>query len=234
MRITLNLEPKHAFTLLSLLVLVVGFSLVVASPLGTKPDPGHSGSELQPGSIDRTRLADNAVGSTELLSDSASLPKVSGGRLSVSGSNIIATNDVCANGGSPCLSGAGGGGVPSGAVMFFNLASCPSGWTELTTARGRYVVGLPASGSLAGTAGTALSNLENRAVGQHTHGITDPGHAHTYTPPVYTSTGSGSSKAGVGGATSTSSNPTGISIQNTGTVAGTNAPYIQLLACQKS
>jgi len=51
----------------------------------------------------------------------------------------------------------GGGAIPSGAVIFFNLASCPQGWRELTSARGRYIVGLPAGGTLGATVGTALS-----------------------------------------------------------------------------
>lgn len=33
--------------------------------------------------------------------------------------------------------------VPSGAIMYFDMTSCPSGWTEFTTARGRYIAGLP-------------------------------------------------------------------------------------------
>lgn len=80
-----------------------------------------------------------------------------------------------------------GGGVPAGTVAFFNLAVCPAGWTELTSARGRYLVGLPAAGTLAGTAGTALSNLEDRPVGQHLHNITDPSHSHGI--PSYSSAG---------------------------------------------
>jgi hypothetical protein len=39
--------------------------------------------------------------------------------------------------------------TPAGAVMFFNLATCPPGWTELVSARGRYLVGLPSAGTLA-------------------------------------------------------------------------------------
>lgn len=73
--------------------------------------------------------------------------------------------------------------TPSGAVMFFDLAACPAGWTELTDARGRVLVGLPDGGSLGATVGTALSNQENRAVGQHDHPVDDPGHGHTVTDP---------------------------------------------------
>ncbi len=142
------------------------------------------------------------------------------------GDNKVLTSD--ANGLATWQSAA----VPSGFVGFFNLASCPNGWTELTSARGRYLVGLPSGGTLASTAGTALTNLENRAVGAHAHTVTDPGHSHTYSSSVGTS---GASNGWTGQATSaqTSTGMTGITIGNAGSVAGTNAPYIQLLVCQK-
>lgn len=124
-------------------------------------------------------------------------------------------------------------GVPSGAIMFFNLASCPTGWTEDTASRGRYVVGLPSGGSLASTTGTALTDKENRAVGQHAHDITDPGHTHKNTMTGQ-DTPSGANYAGPGNTTgNTGSAATGISVVATGTTAGTNAPYIQYLACSK-
>jgi hypothetical protein len=133
------------------------------------------------------------------------------------------------------------GGVPSGAVIFFNLATCPSGWTELSSARGRYLVGLPAGGTLAGTAGTALGDLENRPVGQHMHGVNDPGHKHQNNLAV---SGPNSNCNGCVHVYQdlgriqlddiTTTNSAGISINNAGSVAGTNAPYLQLLVCQKN
>jgi hypothetical protein len=141
--------------------------------------------------------------------------------------------------------------VPSGAVMYFNLQTCPVGWSELAAGRGRYIVGLQPGGTLASTVGGALTAGEDRAVGQHAHGIIDPGHAHgifdpghshSYVPPVNLGTGSGNSSAKVGGSASTGSSQTGITIdpaltgitvQPSGTVAGTNAPYIVLIICQK-
>lgn len=137
-------------------------------------------------------------------------------------------------------------GVPQGAVMFFNLASCPSGWikmdgvtTGVPNAQGRYIVGLPASGTLAGTAGSALSNLENRAVGYHTHSISQQGHRHEQLSDTIAggSLGSGSCNSSC---LSQLANPfttyavADITINYAGSVVDTNAPYIQLLACQKS
>jgi hypothetical protein len=89
-------------------------------------------------------------------------------------------------------------GVPAGAVMFFNATSCPTGWAELTDARGRYLVGLtdPAIWPPGAMVGTALSNEEERLlVGRHDHNVTDnghthrvhdPGHGHSLTDPEHT------------------------------------------------
>ena len=124
--------------------------------------------------------------------------------------------------------------------MSFNLATCPSGWTAMAAAQGRYIVGLPSGGTLAGTMGTALVNLENRPIGQHNHGVTDPGHNHTLYIDPYPSRysvapGSNPYVPDAGYYTyTTSSNQTNITINNAGTLAGTNAPYIQLLICQKN
>ena len=120
-----------------------------------------------------------------------------------------------------------------GLTMYFNRQQCPAGWSEYGDARGRYVVGLTAPGGLGGMQGVAMANLENRPVGRHTHGVTDPGHSHAYTPPVLTKTGSGNSQAGVGSPVQTGLSPTGISLQDAGGTDGTNAPYIQLLLCEK-
>lgn len=117
-------------------------------------------------------------------------------------------------------------GPPTGMVSFFNLAACPLGWTEYTAARGLYVVGKPSGGTLAGspTGQTALTDKENRPVGQHTHTATiglgtDSG----------TLAGLNAGRANTGVAQFNA----GITIANDGTTAGTNAPYIQLLACVK-
>jgi hypothetical protein len=130
--------------------------------------------------------------------------------------------------------------APAGAVMFFNLSACPSGWTELTAARGRYIVGLPASAPLGATAGTPLTSGENRSVGQHSHSVSDPGHSHTWSS---TGTADSAGFSGIFDSASPSiagttlggnSSTTQITILDSGVVTGTNAPYIQFLVCQKS
>jgi len=128
-------------------------------------------------------------------------------------------------------------GAPSGAVMFFNLTSCPAGWSELTDARGRYLVGLPSGGTLAAKVGTALTNVENRAVGVHGHAVNDPGHSHNLLqgpgPGLATNVAAyGVSFQWIAGTIASAG--TGVTIGTAGDVAGTNAPYIQLLVCQKN
>ena len=130
------------------------------------------------------------------------------------------------------------GGVPTGAVIFVTTAACPSGYSAYATAQGRYVVGLPSGGTLEGTQGTALSNQENRAVGHHDHGVTDPGHAHpartrgtfgrTTVAETVDNVHARSVSTVVGDAT------TGMTVDTAGETAGTPAPYVQLRACQRS
>lgn len=159
--------------------------------------------------------------------------------------NILpgASGNLLTSNGTVWISTASAGGIPTGIVSFFNLTTCPAGWTEFTNARGRYIIGLPLSGTLAGTNGTALTNLEDRPVGQHTHTINDPSHSHNPQKNTYGSAGQsrlswvsdtwGDPVPFPHGPPSTSST-TGITINNTGSVAGTAAPYIQLLVCQKN
>jgi hypothetical protein len=136
--------------------------------------------------------------------------------------------------------------APAGAVMFFDQAACPAGWTAYDAARGRYLVGTPSGGAASAVVGTALGDQENRAVGQHSHGVTDPGHGHQLR-------GSGaalrvpSSVVSFAGRTLGLENlpvsntfnsgilpeVTGITIDPSGSVPGTTAPYVQLLACRK-
>ncbi len=117
-------------------------------------------------------------------------------------------------------------GTPAGTVVFYNGAACPTGWTEYTAARGFTIVGLPASGTLNGTVGTALTNLLDRT---HTH--TGSSHAHTITSNIDTSASVYGGGTQIAGTQTTSAGGNGA----TGTAATSNVmPYIQLLVCQKS
>lgn len=129
--------------------------------------------------------------------------------------------------------GPAGPGIPTGAVMHFNLATCPTGWTELTVARGRYLVALPSGGTLGLTAGSALSNGEDRPTGQHRH---------FGTVNLFRSDTQGGGRIVYGsGADGPSVNSGNISggLRSEGaspsdTLPGTNAPYLQLLLCEKT
>jgi hypothetical protein len=136
--------------------------------------------------------------------------------------------------------------VPQGAVLFFNSSSCPGGFTELAAARGRYIVGLGPGGTLGGTAGSALSNREDRPTGRHSHSVSDPQHIHPYSSfwgfndtadsgtirrPIFDF--KPADAVGKPDVADESPQSTGLSVDAAGAVSGTNAPYLQLLACQK-
>jgi hypothetical protein len=71
-----------------------------------------------------------------------------------------------------------GEGVPSGAVLAFNMMSCPTGWSVFEPAGGRTVIGVNPVG------GNGLSQRNLRDVtGEETHSMSVeemPAHSHTY------------------------------------------------------
>lgn len=61
-------------------------------------------------------------------------------------------------------------GVPTGAVMPFDLAACPSGWSEYLPARGRFVRGLDPTGVTDPDGATRTAgSLQGDEVKSHTH-----------------------------------------------------------------
>ncbi len=110
--------------------------------------------------------------------------------------------------------------VPAGAVMAFDLAACPTGWSALADAQGRVIVGSSATVARNAKVGGDQVTLTSAQMPAHTHGVTDPGHAHTVDntinyglPPVFSTAGN----QGVGQASiSSRAAVTGISIQSTG------------------
>lgn len=88
-------------------------------------------------------------------------------------------------------------GVPRNTIMFYATTTCPANWTVVTETQGRAITGVPSAGTLAGTVGTALTNLGNH--------ITPAG---TNSAPVFT----GSSTESGSGSQTISSATTGITI----------------------
>jgi hypothetical protein len=117
-------------------------------------------------------------------------------------------------------------------MALFN-ATCPAGWTEVTALQGRVPVGVPSGGTLAGTVGTALTNLQDpthahgvgtlafsgdafTSVINHTHGVTDPGHQHGMAEGTTDGSGTFMDRSNAAAATTavTDSATTGITTQN--------------------
>lgn len=137
--------------------------------------------------------------------------------------------------------------VPAGAVMAFDLAACPSGWVELTAARGRTVIGVTA-GLTRGTAVGANSlNLTTQQLPTHVHsGTTGGGNPMTHRVVFQVGTASAGNHAvgwaGGAYAEATDSNYTGAAHTHdfTTAAAGEGKPVdnrqdsLPLLYCKKN
>ena len=162
-----------------------------ASVAGSVANGGVTNSMLSSGSITNDKLASSAITVT------AGTGLAGGGPVNLGSAaalNVAATYrlpQACAAGQVPVADGAGGwtcgsNGVPSGTIAYYPAAACPSGWTEVTAARGRVVVALPGSGTISGTVGTALGNLLPRTVALSIANL--PPHTHDVDPAVITAT----------------------------------------------
>ena len=60
---------------------------------------------------------------------------------------------------------------PTGTIMAFNLGNCPEGWTKLTAANGRTIIGTSGSYGLGSTGGATTHTLTVNQMPSHTHGI---------------------------------------------------------------
>lgn len=75
--------------------------------------------------------------------------------------------------------GSGGGGVPTGAIMAFDLTTCPSGWSEYTPARGRFLRGID-NGAGNDPSGTrAPGNVQADELKSHNHAAGQSGIGNT-------------------------------------------------------
>jgi len=144
--------------------------------------------------------------------------------------------------------------IPAGMIMAW-AGACPSGWSEYTAARGRYVVGVPVGGTIEAAIGTVLSNQENREVAQHRHNLVVESHTHSggtfhhhhgHLNASATGGTVGGSIPSAGGVLTTGSTPMmadglssypssiSVTIHAYGSTSGTTAPYIQLRLCRKN
>ncbi|MBI2043315.1 hypothetical protein HYT25_02920 [Candidatus Pacearchaeota archaeon] len=233
----LSISQRTAYTLIAILILLI-VGVGVWAVAGTTPNPGHSLSQLQPCSNGEIlKMSGSAWSCSNLPSSVETDPTVN---------SYVKDKGSCAaiTGGAALCDGIDDT-VPSGAIMFFDATSCPTGWAAVTAARGRYLVGLPSGGILAGTVGTILGNREERVVGQHNHGVgtlytyNTGGHSHTFRADsgsgnVYVKTGSAGSSTVTTSTTGAHAHTISGSTANTGSVTGTNAPYIQYLVCRKN
>lgn len=112
-----------------------------------------------------------------------------------------------------------GDALPLGAVMFFDLADCPSGWEPYTAAAGRMVVPLPDGVSnTAVNSSPALSDLEDRT---HSHDFSS---SFSTKEQTYAAT-SGSNKV---------AKKKKYSFSGTTKAASSGLPYVQYLICRKA
>jgi hypothetical protein len=156
--------------LIAAVILSFGVSYAYAAWTGPTQAPPN-GNTLAP--INAGTTAQSKNGSLALGSSGA--PAVT---LDVTGNvgagGAIFANDVDA--GSFTLGGVTittwpSGGVPSGAVEAFDLASCPAGWSEYISARDRTIIGSGLSYSRGATGGEAVHTLTINEIPPHTHNI---------------------------------------------------------------
>lgn len=146
-------------------------------------------------------------------------------------------------------------GVPSGAVMAFDLNSCPSGWSAMSTAQGRFIVGTGGGYSRGNTGGANTVALTVAQMPSHTHSVDPPAtntsvagnHRHSIinNTNVHAASGVGSGSSWMG----TTGSNTGYAGEHTHSVdipafnsgsAGSGQahenrpPYLALLYCRKN
>ena len=122
------------------------------------------------------------------------------------------------------------GGIPSGAVMAFNLSSCPSGWSDFDLGSGRFIIGVgtlgPYSYSLDDIGGEATHTLTQSEMPSHTHSLLSTysynpsGSNSPIWPPIGPVSGSSTTTSYTGSAGSSSAHEN-------------RPPYLALLYCVK-
>jgi len=120
-----------------------------------------------------------------------------------------------------------------------DTGNCPSGYTEVTAARGRSLVGTPSGGTTGGTVGTALTDQQNKAAPTHSHSVpigtsapTVP--AYQSTPPFGTASGNTRNYIVPGAASDNAAVTYDLTSATSGVSTGDIIPYLQVKLCKKS
>ena len=126
--------------------------------------------------------------------------------------------------------------VPQGAIILWDGASCPAGYTRLTSYDDKFLVG----SSVAGTTGGSLTHDHGGETGGHVLTISEiPNHSHTVTATATESGGNG----GIAGGTQNTSwdgnattNAVGGGNGHTHPIAAANhrPPFATILLCKKN
>ena len=140
--------------------------------------------------------------------------------------------------------------IPTGTNMLFYQAAAPTGWTQLTTVNDRalrVVSGTGGGGAgatafstyFSGSSNVGATTLTTDQMPAHTHGVTDPGHIHTFDSGGVGGSGYFSFGNGLGGTTNTNSAVTGITINSAGsgnshTHTIPSLQYADVIICTKA
>eukprot|EP01094_Clydonella_sp_ATCC50884_P016831 TRINITY_DN2838_c0_g1_i2.p2 TRINITY_DN2838_c0_g1~~TRINITY_DN2838_c0_g1_i2.p2 ORF type:complete len:264 (-),score=63.52 TRINITY_DN2838_c0_g1_i2:748-1539(-) len=108
---------------------------------------------------------------------------------------------------------------PDGFTTFFNKGSCPDGWSELGTTRGRLLVSVSQAGQGGVTVNTPMKDREDRT------------HAHSYTAPLELPQKNIAADDCCNGQGACSGPYT---LQNDTLPGTTGLPFVQLLLCTKN
>lgn len=112
-------------------------------------------------------------------------------------------------------------------IAIFDRLRCPDGWEPASSLQGRYVVGVLPNRTVGRQVGDAFSmDGENRPTGRHSHSFQRVAPQGDLRPGNGLAAGGGVDRRPRTDATS--------DLSEQGIPAGTNAPYVQLLACRRS
>jgi len=149
----------------------------------------------------------------------------------------VGATQYCDDNGANCKTMTELGGSPTGAVMAFDLASCPTGWTAYTAANGRNIIGTGTSGTV-GAVSHVRGNATTGVGGEEKHVLTVSelaSHSHGLYGEGMGGSGNSGTVARYGDGFGLMA-PGNISTADAGSDTAHNVmdPYIALLYCKKS